>query len=149
MNKKQLIDQLWGNDAHQAHAIELGYETTGRLAALKVVALHALIAEADALIAEADGDAMGDATHNVVPPKYRATYVKGKSASGKSTLSCGDTVAGHLAGMAAEQVCRIADAAFGQPFGHHSAKYAHLNVGMQRMNAGNRVRGLIARKQGA
>ena len=138
MNKQQLVEQLWDNDAHQAHAIELGYATKSAVSKLKVAAIHALIAECDTPM-----------THSVVPAKYRATYTRGKSASGKSTLNCGDRVAGYLAGMDAEQVCRIADAAFGQPFGTHAAKYSHLNVGMQRMNSGNRIRGLIARKQAA
>ena len=139
MNKQQLIEQLWADPIQREFAGVLGYETTSQVSKLKVDAIRAMMAECDE-------DSQSTVTHNVVPAKYRAKYTVGTSASGKSTLNCGDKLAALMAGMPADQVCRIADAAFGLTFGHHAAKYAHLNTGMQRMNAGNRVRGLIARR---
>ena len=140
MNKQEYTAQLWGNVELTAYiADNEGITTLPALRKLKRAAI-------EALVAEYDGQSAQPATHSVVPAKYRAKYTRGKSASGKSTLNCGDKLAALMAGMDADQVCRIADAAFGQQFGHHATKYAHLNVGMQRMNAGNRIRGLVARR---
>lgn len=136
MNKKQTTQQIWDSPSQQAHVMAAGFATLLALRKLKVAAIEALMAQMDQPV-----------THGVVPAKYRAGYVKGKSASGKSTLSNGDKVAVMLAGMDAIQACRIADAAFGVPFGHHLARYGKLNRGMQRMNAGNRIRAAIRASQ--
>jgi len=135
MNKKQLATQAWENETIRESAERLGYETLSKFGALKRAAMEQLIADATA-------DDEEHVAHSVVPAKYRATYVKAKSANGKSSLNCGDKVAALLQGMGWEQVCRIADAATGAGFGFHADKYSHLNAGMRRMNSGNKIRKL-------
>lgn len=64
--------------------------------------------------------------------KYRAGYVDGKS--------CGDAVASRLAGMSLEAVIAEAEQVSGLKPGALIMKYAGLNLGQQRMCAGNRIR---------
>ena len=54
-----------------------------------------------------------------------------------------DFVGSELAGLSIDQVKFIAD-----ELGIDANKYDHLNVGQQRMNIGNRLRGLTARNEG-
>lgn len=72
--------------------------------------------------------------------KYRAAYVPTLAASGKKSLSNGDELALWLAGREADEVMAIAEIALGFAEGELALKYAHLNKGQQRMNAGNRLR---------
>lgn len=82
----------------------------------------------------------------------REQYQKSKSASGGASLNNGDVVANGIAGMEVSTIVEIAvkmgvaKPAKGEtPAEDLSTKYAHLNVGMQRMNLGNRLRGRIAK----
>ncbi len=68
--------------------------------------------------------------------KYQST----KSASGTKSLSCGDEVAALLDGMELVDLYAITKKFIGEDF---SKKYEKLNVGMQRMNLGNRIRGYV------
>lgn len=81
---------------------------------------------------------------NVVPAHYRANYVRGlaTTASGNPTVDNNDDVAAQLRGMAIEGVYGLAAIELGIPQETLREQYAHLNVGMQRMNLGNRVRGI-------
>jgi hypothetical protein len=72
-------------------------------------------------------------------------YVAGVSGSGKKTKNCGDTVAATLNGLSLDDVAEIAGHMLGQPAAEVAAKYSHLNVGQQRMNLGNRIRGVVAK----
>jgi hypothetical protein len=65
-------------------------------------------------------------------------YVPGVSGSGKRTLNNGDPIASALNGMVLEEVEQLA-----QKLKVEYGDYTHLNVGMQRMNIGNRIRGAI------
>lgn len=82
---------------------------------------------------------------SIVPEGYRERCVvdkENKTASGNVSVHCGDELAVFLRGKSLEQVFEIAARAFGTGNGL-KAKYAHLNVGQQRMNVGNRIRAAI------
>lgn len=72
-------------------------------------------------------------------------YVNGVSGSGKKTKRSNDPIAGMLDGFTVEEVAQVAAAMTDVPAKELIAKYAHLNVGMQRMNLGNRIRGAVAK----
>jgi hypothetical protein len=68
-------------------------------------------------------------------------YQAVKSAGGNSSLDCGDGVAKQLRGMDLEDVYKEYARVFGKDDAAAMRKrYAELNVGMQRMNLGNRIR---------
>lgn len=71
----------------------------------------------------------------------REKYVGTRSASGAKSLSNGDQVATLIQGMDVDDCHRIAKKFLGEST---KEKYGHLNVGMQRMNVGNRFRGKIS-----
>lgn len=73
--------------------------------------------------------------------RYRAGYVDGKS--------CGDAVASRLAGMSLEAVIAEAEQVSGLEAGALVSKYASLNLGQQRMCAGNRIRAAAKKAQKA
>ena len=79
--------------------------------------------------------------------KYRVGYEKATSYSGGATLDNGDDLAQALRGATPAQVCAVADKLCGAADGYHAGEYAHLNVGQQRMCAGNKIRALV--KKGA
>lgn len=72
-----------------------------------------------------------------------SNYVKGKGPSGGTTFHNGDAVATNLAGLSLEAVYGVASQALSTPVEDLQAKYGHLNPGQQRMNLGNRLRGLV------
>lgn len=67
-------------------------------------------------------------------------YVKVKSAAGRNSLDCGDTMARLLRGKTLDEVYALAAEKLGVPEQELRARYAHLNNGMQRMNLSNRMR---------
>lgn len=69
-------------------------------------------------------------------------YQRAKAASGAVSQHNGDVVAQTLAGMPLESVLAIANKMTSVDL---SAKYTHLNLGQQRMNLGNRIRGAVAK----
>ena len=70
-------------------------------------------------------------------------YTNSRSASGAKTLHNGDPVAVGLAGATLEEAYSLAEEALETPVKDLKAKYGHLNDGMQRMNLGNRLRGVV------
>ena len=70
-------------------------------------------------------------------------YVKAKSASGSASMNNGDSVATVLQGMNIDEISTIAVALTGQE--DLATRYTHLNVGQQRMNLGNRIRGAVSK----
>jgi hypothetical protein len=68
----------------------------------------------------------------------RTKYTPTRSASGAKSLHNGDPVAEALAGLAIQDLYKVADTMIGE--NDFRKKYAKLNVGMQRMNVGNRLR---------
>lgn len=80
--------------------------------------------------------------------KYRKGYTKSKSALGNNSAHNNDPVALSLVGLDWEIVCSIADELAPQLDGTpHSIRYANLNVGQRRMNAGNRLRGALKKNK--
>lgn len=69
-------------------------------------------------------------------------YQRAKAASGAMSQHNGDVVAQTLAGLPLESVLAIANKMTSTDL---SAKYTHLNVGQQRMNLGNRIRGAVSK----
>lgn len=70
-------------------------------------------------------------------------YVDAKSATGGKSKHNGDAVATALSGHSIDSVYGIAAEMTGTAVEDLQAKYAHLNVGQQRMNLGNRIRGAV------
>jgi hypothetical protein len=65
-----------------------------------------------------------------------------KTAGGNVSVDSGDELAQELRGATLEAVYQRAARALGVTEAALRAKYAHLNPGMQRMNLGNRMRGV-------
>ncbi len=63
-----------------------------------------------------------------------------KTANGHVSVHCGDDTAKKLLGKDLDTVYALASKALKEPEASLRKKYAHLNVGMQRMNLGNRIR---------
>ncbi len=76
-------------------------------------------------------------------------YVKGVSGSGKKTMRTNDLVGASLDGFTLDEVYGVAQELTDTPAKEFRDKYSHLNVGMQRMNLGNRIRGAIAKQDKA
>lgn len=73
-------------------------------------------------------------------------YANARAAGGGMSKHNGDPVATGLVGMNVDEVAKVASALI--PDSTPEAlikKYSHLNIGQQRMNLGNRVRGAIAK----
>ena len=77
--------------------------------------------------------------------RYRAGYEDTASYSGRLSKHNGDNVAAALAGAAPEAVIAAAELLLELEAGSLAAKYAHLNPGQRRMNAGNRIRAAVKR----
>lgn len=72
-------------------------------------------------------------------------YVNGVSGSGKRTKRANDDVAAALDGFTLDEVYAVAKSMCDISVKELTEKYEHLNVGMQRMNLGNRIRGAVAK----
>lgn len=129
MNKTALYAEVAKRD-EAAHAAMLG--------ATKVTTKAVLVAwlEAD----DAKGRGM-----SATLLKYRASYVDTVSSSNRPSLHNGDVVAKFLAGQDPAIVMAAAERILGLDAGFLIAKYASLNPGQQRMNAGNRIRAALKR----
>lgn len=85
--------------------------------------------------------AMTSGNRSVKNSTYNVSkYVRTKSSSGNMTLHNGDNVAEQLVGLNIEQVYDHVSRVMEVDINELKDKYAHLNVGMQRMNLGNRLR---------
>ncbi|KKN39793.1 hypothetical protein LCGC14_0739890 [marine sediment metagenome] len=72
-------------------------------------------------------------------------YVSGVSGSGKKTKRSNDPVAQALDGFTVAEVYAVACVMTDISVRDLQSKYGHLNIGMQRMNLGNRIRGAVAK----
>jgi hypothetical protein len=70
-------------------------------------------------------------------------YQAGRSSSGAKTQHNGDPVATALDGATVDEAVKLVSEALGGTQKEWKDKYAHLNVGQQRMNLGNRLRGVM------
>lgn len=75
--------------------------------------------------------------------KHRTKYAACVSYTNRLSLNNGDEVATLLQGATPEAVMRAAEILGGFEEGELTNRYAKLNKGQQRMNAGNRIRGLV------
>jgi hypothetical protein len=75
----------------------------------------------------------------------RVRYLPTTSSSGNKSLHNGDEIAALLAGRTVEETYEIVEGKLGLKPGTLAAKYANLNPGQQRMNAGNRLRAAAKR----
>lgn len=66
-----------------------------------------------------------------------------KTAGGNVSVDCNDLIAEQLRGLPLDAVYDVAVGHLGVPKPDLIAKYSHLNVGMQRMNLGNRIRAAV------
>ena len=85
----------------------------------------------------------GNAAERLVPADLE-TYVKDsehKTAGGNVSIHCNDAVANKLLGKTLDQCYAIVAKAIKEDEKALRAKYKHLNIGMQRMSLGNRMRG--------
>ena len=73
---------------------------------------------------------------SVIPPAVKRTYSKYKRGKSKSVDNA-DPVAVMLRTMELAKIYKLAEACSGEQL---IGRYDHLNVGMQRMNLGNRIR---------
>jgi len=73
------------------------------------------------------------------------TYVNGVSGSGKKTKRSDHPVAKALDGFTLDETYQVASKMCDISVKGLQNKYGHLNVGMQRMNLGNRIRGAVQR----
>lgn len=70
-------------------------------------------------------------------------YVTGVSGSGKKTKRSDHPVSATLDGFTLDEVYTVASKMTDVSQKGLKEKYSHLNVGMQRMNLGNRIRGAV------
>lgn len=70
-------------------------------------------------------------------------YSKARSASGAMSHNNGDAVATALQGATLEEVTKLGAEVLEMSQKELREKYAHLNIGQQRMNIGNRIRGVV------
>lgn len=119
-------------------------QSISRAQALEGLEIHLANEAADAEDEESDDEEVGSKMASTLV-KYRPIYVKSTSANGNSSLHNGDEVAELLSHLSPDETCAVADHLFGEFPGTHYEKYARLNLGSRRMNAGNRIRALIKR----
>ena len=143
LNKQQLIDTITAADAVE------GKYTKQMLA--KCTKPQLVVIEASQR--KDTGTEPTPTTASKVKQSYRSKYAalgatrdrKPTTAAGRATLNNGDTIAIAFEVLNAAQVCVMADSLLKAGKGYHSKKYAALNSGMQRMNAGNRIRAAVKR----
>lgn len=80
-------------------------------------------------------------------PEYRAKLRSVKTASGQKSKDNGDPVADLLVGKDLDQVYAVGAEQLEVSIDALREKYGHLNPGQQRMNIGNRIRGMLKRKE--
>jgi outer membrane biosynthesis protein TonB len=76
-----------------------------------------------------------------------SNYVKSKTAAGGTSLNNGDSVAEMLQGKDLDQCYDIAAKKLKVEAKDLRKQYGHLNLGMQRMNLGNRLRKVLIPKE--
>lgn len=69
-----------------------------------------------------------------------------KTAGGNVSIHCGDAAAQKLLGKSLDECYAIAADICEEDEGVLRSKYGHLNTGMQRMNLGNKIRGVLNAK---
>lgn len=78
-------------------------------------------------------------SRDIVDPKYRALYVRTRSANGNRSFDRGDELAEALRGYTIEQILSLCYSLLPEKVG----RWDHLNVGQRSMNARNAIRNAI------
>lgn len=68
-----------------------------------------------------------------------------RTPAGRRTLDCADDISVQLRGLSITEVYDEASKVLGESVEGLKTQYEHLNIGMQRMNLGNRIRGALAK----
>lgn len=92
---------------------------------------------------------MSEETKEVRVRPNLENYVSGVSGSGKRTKRSDHPVAAALDGFTLQETYSVASKFCEIPMTELTEKYSHLNVGMQRMNLGNRIRGEVNKRDKA
>lgn len=94
--------------------------------------------------AKANGNGNGHAVRKLGDSEFKNfdKYVSNTTASGNKSYDSGDAVAAKLRGLSIGDVYDTAAAKLGVSVRTLKDKYSHLNLGMQRMNLANRMRGV-------
>lgn len=87
---------------------------------------------------------MSDEEKTIIRPDT-SEYISARSASGAKSQHNGTPVALALEGATLDETYELASDILDTPVKELQEKYGHLNVGQQRMNLGNRIRGAIAK----
>lgn len=77
--------------------------------------------------------------------RYREKYSDAVSYAGKKSKVNGDEISLALLSLTPKQVMNAAEKVLGLPENELVSRYASLNPGQQRMNAGNRIRAAVKR----
>lgn len=98
---------------------------------------------------QSDGDSA--ATQGVVLKPDLSRYEVGlaKTVSGRRTVDINDNVAASMRGASIQEAYEIASKILNQPVPDLLGEYKHLNLGMQRMNLGNRCRAALLNREKA
>ena len=117
--------------------------TKAEIAKLKKAELEAMLAEHhDKSDAAEDSEEISMSDHM---KKYRENYTASKTASGTASMHNGSKLAILLSGSTPEAVVATAERVLDLKSGELATKYAHLNPGSRRMNAGNRLKFALKR----
>lgn len=88
----------------------------------------------------------GTESKSVIPLEVAKQYTVHKDAktpSGNPSIDNGDTVASMLRGQPLDKVYTLVAKKAEVSVGDLQKRYGHLNIGMQRMNLGNKLRGIL------
>ncbi len=94
---------------------------------------------------QADDEVDGKRSMAATLLRYRETYTDTVSHSNRLSKSNGDQIAEFLAGQEPKLVMQAVERILELEEGFLTEKYASLNLGQQRMNAGNRLRAALKR----
>lgn len=149
---KAKADEIAAKRAEQAKLREEAAEQIAALTALVEMAAKNLADAKEELRAykaqHGFSAAAGGASTDALRQKA-ATYVHDKTvktAGGNTSVDNGDAIAARLRGATLDAVYAGAAEVLEENEADLRAKYAHLNIGMQRMNLGNRIRAAINAK---
>lgn len=141
-------------EAYKATAEEFKAEATKYVPTSEETPLEATEATNSELSADEEdrleqlAEEAGEAAKSIIKAEYKERYVKAKAASGKSSRHSGDPVAVALEGKSLEECFEYVAEAMGESPEDYAARWAHLNMGQQRMCVGNRLRTFL-KKQSA
>ena len=136
MTKSELIAALSDAGVHF---------TAAHAKSTKKAELESILESALENIAEAEDNDEKELSMSDHMKKYRENYTKSKTASGTASMHNGSKLAILLSGSTPEAVVATAERVLDLKSGELATKYAHLNPGSRRMNAGNRLKFALKR----